>query len=135
MSKDRWRERRGDGRGGHVVTGKGFEIGGPVGDRKIIQRRLPEYPAWAEEKGIMAMVKIYFTVRPDGSLRSTLRILSSSGYADLDDPGQSRRSSNGRFPDLGRFHRGIRLGRHHLPLHPFVTVISAARVPYRCIYS
>lgn len=72
-------------RGGKVVSGKGFEIGGPVGDRKITQRRLPEYPAWAEEKGISALVKIYFTVKPDGSLRSNIRILTSSGYVELDD--------------------------------------------------
>jgi len=75
----------GDGRGGKVVAGKGFEIGGPVGDRKIVHRRLPEYPSWAEEKGVSAMVKIYFTVKPDGSLRSSMRIVTSSGYAELDD--------------------------------------------------
>jgi TonB family protein len=75
----------GDGRGARVVSGKGFEIGGPVGDRKIIHRRLPEYPSWAEEKGISALVKIYFTVRSDGTLRSNIRILRSSGYAELDD--------------------------------------------------
>jgi TonB family protein len=74
----------GNGRG-KVVAGKGFEIGGPVGDRKIIRRRLPEYPSWAEEKGITAMVKVYFTVKPDGSIRSNLRIITSSGYAELDD--------------------------------------------------
>ena len=55
---------------GKVVGGPGFEIGGPVGDRKIVRRRLPEYPEWAEEKGISALVKIYFTVNPDGSIRS-----------------------------------------------------------------
>ena len=75
----------GNGKGGKVVTGKGFEIGGPVGDRKITHRKLPEYPAWAEEQGISAMVKIYFTVKSDGSIRSTMRIIQSSGYADLDD--------------------------------------------------
>jgi len=75
----------GDGRGGKVVAGKGFEIGGPVGDRKIIHRKIPQYPAWAEEKGISAMVKIYFTVRSDGGIRSYTRILMSSGYAELDD--------------------------------------------------
>ncbi len=73
------------GKGGKVVAGKGFEIGGPVGDRRISRRKLPEYPDWAEEKGISAMVKIYFTVRPDGTIRSTMRILASSGYAELDD--------------------------------------------------
>ncbi len=75
----------GNGKNGKVVAGKGFEIGGPVGDRRISRRRLPEYPAWAEEKGISAMVKVYFTVRPDGSIRTNLRILTSSGYAELDD--------------------------------------------------
>ena len=71
--------------GGKVVAGKGFEIGGPIGDRKITHRRLPDYPAWAEEKGITAMVKVYFTVRPDGTVRHNLRIVTSSGYEELDD--------------------------------------------------
>jgi TonB family protein len=66
------------------AAGRGVEIGGPVGDRKILRRHLPEYPAWAEEKGISALVKIYFTVRPDGTIRQTLRIVRSSGYAELD---------------------------------------------------
>jgi TonB family protein len=74
--------------GGGVVSktasGKGFEIGGPIGDRKILSRRLPEYPAWAEEKGISASVQIFFTVKPDGTVRSTLRVQKSSGYAELD---------------------------------------------------
>lgn len=69
---------------GKVVTGQGFEMGGPVGDRKILKRKMPQYPSWAEEKGITAMVKIYFTVRPDGMLRQNMRILSSSGYTELD---------------------------------------------------
>jgi TonB family protein len=75
----------GNGKGGKVISGKGFEIGGPVGDRKILHRSLPQYPEWAEQKGISAIVKIYFTVRSDGTIRSTLRILTSSGYAELDD--------------------------------------------------
>ena len=77
----------GGGRGGHgkVIEGQGFELGGPVGDRKVMHRKLPEYPDWAEEKGISAMVKIYFTVQPDGTLRQSMRILRSSGYTELDD--------------------------------------------------
>ncbi len=63
----------------------GPDIAGPVGDRGISKKVLPEYPAWAEEKGISAMVKIYFTVRADGSVRSTLEIRQSSGYAELDE--------------------------------------------------
>lgn len=73
----------GSGRG-KTTIGHGFEIGGPVGDRKVIKRKLPEYPDWAEEKGISALVKIYFTVRPDGTIRTTMRILRSSGYTELD---------------------------------------------------
>jgi TonB family protein len=69
---------------GHTQIGQGFEIGGPVGDRKILKRRLPEYPAWAEEKGITANVVIFFTVKPDGTLRTSMRIERSSGYPELD---------------------------------------------------
>jgi TonB family protein len=64
--------------------GQGFELGGPVGDRKILHRKLPEYPDWAEEKGIVAVVRLYFTVKPDGSIRSNVRVDRSSGYTELD---------------------------------------------------
>jgi TonB family protein len=67
------------------ISGQGFELGGPVGDRKILHRHLPEYPLWAEEKGISALVKIYFMVNPDGTIRRHIRVLRSSGYAELDD--------------------------------------------------
>ena len=66
------------------AAGKGVEIGGPIGDRKILRRHLPEYPAWAEEKGISAIVKIFFTVQADGTIRHSLRIVHSSGYTELD---------------------------------------------------
>ena len=69
---------------GKTIKGNGFEISGNVGNRKILSRQIPEYPQWAEEKGITASVQIYFTVRPDGTIRSTLRIQKSSGYSDLD---------------------------------------------------
>ncbi len=72
------------GKGSKVVSGQGFEIGGPIGDRKILARRLPEYPDWAEEKGISAIVQIFFTVRPDGSIRTNMRVDRSSGYPELD---------------------------------------------------
>ena len=70
---------------GSAISGEGFELGGPIGDRKILRRHLPEYPQWAEEKGISAMVKIFFTVNSDGSIRPHMRIVRSSGYAELDD--------------------------------------------------
>jgi TonB family protein len=73
-----------NGKSGRTQIGQGFEIGGPVGDRKIMHRKLPEYPDWAEEKGITAVVVIFFTVKPDGSLRNSMRIERSSGYPELD---------------------------------------------------
>ncbi len=75
----------GGGKGKGKSIGNGIEIGGPVGDRKILKKKLPEYPAWAEEKGISAMVKIYFTVKSDGTIRQSMRIERSSGYTELDD--------------------------------------------------
>jgi TonB family protein len=72
------------GKAGRTQIGQGFEIGGPVGDRKIAHRKLPEYPDWAEEKGISAVVVIFFTVKPDGSMRNSMRIERSSGYPELD---------------------------------------------------
>lgn len=74
----------GSGGAGKTIEGNGFQITGTVGDRKILHRQLPEYPAWAEEKGITAVVEIYFTVRADGTIRPNLRVQRSSGYAELD---------------------------------------------------
>ena len=39
------------------------------GDRKVVKRTDPEYPAVLREKGIGGTVKLRLTIRPDGSVK------------------------------------------------------------------
>ena len=45
---------------------------------------IPQYPAWAEEQGIIGSVRIWFTVTSDGTVRSNMRVTKTTGYPDLD---------------------------------------------------
>ncbi len=62
----------------------GPKIDGPLAGRLVMARTIPEYPAWAEEQGIMASVKLYFTVTSQGQVRSNIKIQKTSGYPELD---------------------------------------------------
>lgn len=57
---------------------------GPLSKRPKIRTLYPEYPAWAEKKGIEAQVVIYFTVTPDGMVNSDAFVELTSGHAQLD---------------------------------------------------
>jgi len=63
---------------------KSFEIAGPLNNRTITKKVIPQYPAWAEEQGIIGSVRIWFTVTPDGSVRTNMRVTKTTGYPDLD---------------------------------------------------
>ena len=63
---------------------KGFDIAGPLNDRPILKKVIPQYPPWAEEQGIIGSVRIWFTVTPDGEVRSNMRVTKTTGYPDLD---------------------------------------------------
>jgi TonB family protein len=63
---------------------KGFDIAGPLNNRPILHKVIPQYPAWAEEQGIIGSVRIWFTVTADGSVRSNMRVTKTTGYPDLD---------------------------------------------------
>jgi len=63
---------------------KGFDIAGPLGNRTILRKVIPQYPAWAEEQGIIGSVRIWFTVTSDGEVRSNMRVTKTTGYPDLD---------------------------------------------------
>jgi TonB family protein len=66
---------------------KGFEISGPLTNRPIVYKVIPEYPAWAEEQGIMGSVRLYFTVDSGGNVRSNIRVTKTTGYPALDQLG------------------------------------------------
>ncbi len=72
------------GAGGMAKSKKGFEIAGPLNNRPILHKVIPQYPAWAEEQGIIGSVRIWFTVTSDGSVRSNMRVTKTTGYPDLD---------------------------------------------------
>ena len=57
---------------------------GPLSKRPKIRSPRPEYPAWAEKKGVESQVVIYFTVTPDGMVNSDAFVEQTSGYAQLD---------------------------------------------------
>ena len=63
---------------------KSFEIAGPLNNRPITHKVIPQYPAWAEEQGIIGSVRIWFTVTSDGAVRSNMRVTKTTGYPDLD---------------------------------------------------
>lgn len=63
-----------------------FNISGALQNRQIVFSKMPEYPSWAQEKGIEAFVKIYFEVSKDGEvIVNSIKIEITSGYKKLDD--------------------------------------------------
>jgi TonB family protein len=73
-----------NGTGGTAKNKKGFDIAGPLNNRPILHKVIPQYPAWAEEQGIIGSVRIWFTVTSDGAVRSNMRVTKTTGYPDLD---------------------------------------------------
>ncbi len=69
---------------GRATNKKGFDIAGPLGNRPILHKVIPQYPAWAEEQGIIGSVRIWFTVTADGSVRTNMRVTKTTGYPELD---------------------------------------------------
>lgn len=74
--------------GGAAKKGKqAFELAGPLNNRPISHKVIPQYPAWAEEQGIIGSVRLYFTVTPEGVVRSNIRVTKTTGYPQLDQLG------------------------------------------------
>ena len=57
---------------------------GQISKRPKIRAPRPEYPAWAEKKGIESQVIIYFTVTPDGMINPDAYVELTSGYPQMD---------------------------------------------------
>jgi TonB family protein len=66
---------------------KSFELEGPLNNRRIVTKVLPQYPAWAEEQGIAGAVRIAFTVDAAGKVLSNMQVRQTTGYPDLDKLG------------------------------------------------
>jgi protein TonB len=63
---------------------KSFDIAGPLNNRPITHKVVPQYPSWAEEQGIIGSVRIYFTVNPEGTVRPNMSVRQTTGYPELD---------------------------------------------------
>jgi TonB family protein len=66
-------------------TTKRVSLTGQLSKRRRIYEPIPEYPAWAERRGIEAQVVIYFVVAPDGRVKpENTYVELTSGYPRLD---------------------------------------------------
>ncbi|HIE05675.1 MAG TPA: energy transducer TonB [bacterium (Candidatus Stahlbacteria)] len=64
--------------------GTQISVAGPIASRKILKKVLPRYPSSALKQGICGTVVIRLDVYPDGSVKESMLVESSSGYPDLD---------------------------------------------------
>ncbi|MBU8920529.1 MAG: energy transducer TonB [Bacteroidales bacterium] len=62
----------------------GLSLSGPVSDRALIERVLPEYPEWAKNDGIEVTVQLHFMVLPDGRVKESILVERTSGFKDFD---------------------------------------------------
>ncbi|MDH5662536.1 MAG: TonB family protein [Elusimicrobiota bacterium] len=61
-----------------------FEIRGPLSQRRVLYRKLPSYPEWAEKEGIEAGVSVHFVVLSNGKVKDNIYVVKTSGYPVLD---------------------------------------------------
>ncbi|TPW19139.1 MAG: hypothetical protein FD126_2989, partial [Elusimicrobia bacterium] len=69
-----------------TVKKNAVEIEGPLSNRRVVARSLPQFPDWAREMGLVeAEVAIKFYVTPEGAVvGDSLRVERTSGYGRLD---------------------------------------------------
>lgn len=64
--------------------GVSFSLDGPVGNRRVIERVLPQSPDWVGTRGLDLMVTIRFRVLPDGTVNPGAVIEKTSGFPEID---------------------------------------------------
>ncbi|HVE13619.1 MAG TPA: TonB family protein [Elusimicrobiota bacterium] len=69
-----------EGAGGGV----GWSIDGPVGNRRLLGRKLPGCPSWVADRALDLTVQIRFQVLEDGSVKKGMVVKKTSGFPDLD---------------------------------------------------
>lgn len=69
---------------GPVKKGTNFMVAGPISQREIVRKSMPRYPKWALERRISGTVVVRLWVMPNGSVKGTPQVETSSGYPDLD---------------------------------------------------
>ena len=66
------------------VAKASYSISGPLRDRKILRKILPEYPEWAQQKGATAVIALHLSVDPDGSVQTSVFVEQTSGSGEWD---------------------------------------------------
>jgi TonB family protein len=66
------------------TSGSNFMVAGPISQRAIAKRIRPRYPKWALDRRISGTVVVKIWVTPDGLVKGSPTVESSSGYPDLD---------------------------------------------------
>jgi TonB family protein len=66
------------------VAKASYSITGPLRDRKILRKILPEYPEWAQQKGATAVIALHLTVDPDGGVQTSVFVEQTSGSGEWD---------------------------------------------------
>jgi len=61
-----------------------YEISGPLSNRKILKKVLPEYPEWAQKQGLEFSCTLLFYVLSDGIVKDNIVIYKSSGDVRID---------------------------------------------------
>lgn len=59
-------------------------ITGPLSEREILRKPLPEYPEWAARKGLTAIISVKIQVSPDGEVKDNAYVVRTSGYGSWD---------------------------------------------------
>ncbi len=67
-----------------ATKGTSYRVAGPISQRKIINKSKPRYPKWALDQRISGTVTVRVWVMPNGKVKGTPEVVSSSGYPDLD---------------------------------------------------
>ncbi|MEO0254604.1 MAG: TonB family protein, partial [candidate division WOR-3 bacterium] len=61
------------------------EISGSISGRKILNKIIPQYPSWAAERGVQAVITLKVEVEPDGTVRRNVLVIGTSGYPNWDN--------------------------------------------------
>jgi|GEM_PF-6845320 len=68
-----------------LMGGESYDMEGPLVNRKIVAKAIPKFPSWAREKVLgEAVVSIKIYVTPAGKVMDSMRVMKTSGFADLD---------------------------------------------------
>jgi TonB family protein len=72
-------------RSDEIIGDNGYQLEGPLSNRKVIKKNLPRIPGWLKEKNITeTKVSIRFYVNKSGNILDDMKVEQSSGYPIFD---------------------------------------------------